>query len=115
MQAQPGFGVWTYRPDVTSGSKIVDYTVEAIDGRIGKIDKASDDADAAHMVVDTGFWIFGQKRLIPAGVITSVDDVERRVSVNMTKDQIKAAPDWDEQANGDWKARYDAYYGPFGS
>ena len=92
MQTQPGFGVWTYRPDVTSGSKIVDYTVEATDGRIGKIDKASDDADAAHMVVDTGFWIFGQKRLIPAGVISSVDDVERRVAVNMTQGSDQGRP-----------------------
>jgi hypothetical protein len=98
-----------------AGSKVIGYTVEATDGRIGSIDKASDDADAAHMVVDTGFWIFGKKRLIPAGVITRVDDVERRVSVDMTKDQIKGAPDWEEQVNADWQAQYEAYYGPFGS
>ena len=26
-----------------------------------------------YLVVDTGFWIFGKKRLIPAGVVTHVD------------------------------------------
>ena len=116
MQAQPGFGVWTYRPDVTSGSKIVDYTVEAIDGRIGKIDAASDEADAAHLVVDVGFWIFGKKRLIPAGVVAGVDSTKHSVFVNMTKEQVKNAPDWEQQPSGaSWRGRYDEYYGPFGS
>ena len=112
---QPG-GVWTYRPDVARGSNVVGYSVEAIDGRIGKIDKASDEADAAHLVVDTGFWIFGTKRLIPAGVVNHVDDKSRTVSIDMSKEQVESAPDWEEQLNGgNWKDRYDAYYGPFGS
>ena len=115
MNVQPGFGVWTYRPDVTAGSKILGYTVEASDGRIGNIDKASDEADAAHLVVDTGFWIFGKKRMIPAGVVERIDRDDEIVFVSMTKDQIKDAPDWDEQVGADWQTRYESYYGPFGS
>ena len=112
---QPG-GVWTYRPDVARGSNVVGYAVEAVDGRIGKIDKASDEAGAAHLVVDTGFWIFGTKRLIPAGVVNHVDDKERVVSIDLSKQQVESAPDWDEQLSGvNWRARYDEYYGPLGS
>jgi hypothetical protein len=47
-------------------------------------------------VVDTGFWIFGKKRMIPAGVISRVDHDDRQVYVALTKDQIKQAPDFEE-------------------
>ncbi len=114
MTMQPG-GVWTYRPGVQAGSKVVGYSVEAIDGRIGKIDVASDEADAAHLVVDTGFWIFGTKRLIPAGAVASVDDMSRCVHVDMSKEQVRDAPDWEANTSSSWQNRYQDYYGPLGS
>jgi hypothetical protein len=62
-------------------------------------------------VVDTGFWIFGKKRLIPAGVITSVDHEGRQVHVSLTKEQIRSAPDYDSD---DWddasRTRHSDYY-----
>jgi hypothetical protein len=73
------------RPD----RDVVGYDVEATDGTTGKIDEASNEAGSSYLVVDTGFWIFGKKRLIPAGVVRRVDDDERKVHVSMTKDQIK--------------------------
>jgi ribosomal 30S subunit maturation factor RimM len=91
---------------------VVGYEVEATDGSIGKIDEASNDAASSYLVVDTGFWIFGKKRLIPAGVITRVDDEDRKVFVSMTKDQIKSAPDFDA-ADRDDRGRYETYYGSF--
>jgi hypothetical protein len=97
------------RPD----RDVVGYDVEATDGSIGKIDEASNDTAASYLVVDTGFWIFGKKRLIPAGVIRRVDDDERKLHVAMTKDQIKSAPDFDAHDRDD-RDRYEAYYGSFG-
>jgi len=114
MTMHPG-GVWTYRPGVRAGSNVVGYTVEATDGRIGKIDAASDEADAAHLVVDTGFWIFGTKRLIPAGVVSTVDDLAHCVHIDMSKEQVKAAPDWEAHTTDSWQQRYSDYYGPIGS
>jgi hypothetical protein len=106
--------MWDYRPGVAfSDAGIVGYEVEATDGRIGKIDESSADAGSAYVVVDTGFWIFGKKRLIPAGVIDRVDDGEQRVYIGMTKDQVKAAPDFED----DHRSRrddYDNYYEPYG-
>lgn len=100
--------VWTYRDtfdrDVGDGSALVGYDVDATDGHIGKIDEASTEASRRYLVVDTGFWIFGKKRLIPAGVVASIDHDDRRVAVSMTKDQIKSAPDYEEMS------RDDAYY-----
>ena len=88
------------------------YDVEAVDGSIGKIDEASNDAGASYVVVDTGFWIFGKKRLIPAGVLERIDDDARQVYVAMTKDQIKNAPDFDDTDRRD-HSPYDKYYSKY--
>ena len=76
--------VWTYREDVlapgVSPRDVVGYGVEARDGSIGKVDDATYDAGASHLVVDTGPWIFGKKVMLPAGVIESVDHDRERSS-----------------------------------
>jgi hypothetical protein len=76
-------------PDVSG------YDVEATDGHIGKVDEATYEDSSSCLVVDTGFWIFGKKRMIPAGVVRRVDAEAKKVFVNMTKQQIKDAPDYD--------------------
>ena len=107
--------VWSYRDgDWLRDSDIVGYDVEAADGTIGSIDEASTDASASWLVVDTGFWIFGKKRLVPAGTVSGVDHDARRVMLNMTKEQIKAAPDyekdrWDEES----QTQHADYYVPY--
>ncbi len=51
-------------PDLTG------FDVEATDGHIGKIDEATMAARRdSVLVVDTGFWIFGHKRMLPGGVV----------------------------------------------
>ena len=95
---------WTYRDDIAtgmSGRSLAGYDVEATDGGIGSIDEHSDPPGAGYLIVDTGFWIFGKKRLVPAGVVQRVDHDEEKVYVGMTKDQIKAAPDYDDTARRD--------------
>lgn len=106
--------MWDYRTDVTTaGSDLVGYSVEATDGSIGKIDESSVEAGSAYVVVDTGPWIFGKKRMIPAGVVERIDDADKKVYVRLTKDQIKDAPDFDE-AHRMERTNYDSYYGPYG-
>src|SRR6476646_3187229 len=80
-------------PDVTG------FDVESLDGHVGKVDEATyDNGPGANergvLVVDTGFWIFGKKRMLPAGMISAVDPEKRQVLVACTKDQIKSAPDF---------------------
>jgi hypothetical protein len=102
--------MWDYQDDVGRvDGDVVGYDVEATDGSIGKIDEACDEARAAFLVVDTGFWIFGKKRMIPAGVVARVDDVERRVYVTMSKDDIRSAPDFSDQ-DRDVRDPYDTYF-----
>lgn len=104
---------WTYSDSSwNQGGDCVGYDVEASDGGIGAIDEASNEAGSSYVVVDTGFWIFGKKRLIPAGAISNVDHERRVVHVSMTKDQIKDAPDYDQDTWGDddSRGRHDEYY-----
>jgi hypothetical protein len=109
--------LWMYREDTfTDGTDVVGYDVAAADGDIGKVDQSSQATDSAHLVVDTGWWIFGKKRLIPAGAVSGIDHRNQRISVDMTKDEIKDAPDFDETVQLDETNRsdYDRYYTPFG-
>ena len=113
--------LWMYR-DTLVGSgigstDIVGYSVEAIDGSIGKVDEATFDTGSAYIVVDTGPWIFGKKVMLPAGVIRDIDTNDEKVFVNRTKDQIKAAPEFDESLTRDeaYHSRLGSYYGPGGA
>jgi hypothetical protein len=107
--------LWDYRTDLqTSARDLVGFDVEAVDGHIGKIDEATFDAGSAFLVVDTGFWIFGKKRMIPAGVVERIDDTERKLFVRLTKDQIKSAPDFEDLHRTD-RELYDKYYDTFWS
>src|SRR4051794_14173957 len=61
-------------PDITG------YEVSARDGTIGKVEEVVNGADGrSYIVVDTGFWIFEKKRMIPAGAIDTIDHKNRRI------------------------------------
>ena len=111
--------VWMYRADLAQDKRlqqqVIGYDVEATDGSIGKIDEASTETNRHYLVVDTGFWIFGHKRLIPAGVFTRVDHENEKVYVAMTKGQIKNAPDYDESMTAHDDAYYDKYSSYYGT
>ena len=109
--------MWDYRDSAwTDGFDLDGYDVVASDGSIGNVDKATNEVSNAYVVVDTGFWIFGKKRLIPAGAITSVEHDGKSVHVAMTKDQVKNAPDYDADTwDDDARLRHGEYYGPYRS
>jgi hypothetical protein len=110
--------VWIYRSGVettTEPENLVGYDVEATDGSIGKVDEATTHTGRQYLVVDTGFWIFGKKRLIPAGMVTRVDHSDQKVDVSMTKDQIKQAPDFDHDISVFDDAQYDKYSSYYGT
>ncbi len=111
------YDIWTYNSDVGDTRNIVGYSVEALDGGIGKIDEASEEVGASSIVVDTGPWIFGRKVILPAGVVDRVDRDDERVYVSRTKEQIKSAPELGEHTLADDTHRDELgrYYGPEGA
>ncbi|MFD9060843.1 PRC-barrel domain containing protein [Kitasatospora purpeofusca] len=97
-------GLWDYSNAEGYGATLdlTGYRVEAEDGPVGKVDRHSQDVDFAHIVVDTGPWIFGREILLPAGTVRRVDTEERAVWLNRTKDEIKNAPEYHkDQHTGD--------------
>jgi hypothetical protein len=108
--------VWQYRETSWTSADLSGFGVEAIDGSIGKVDEASNAVGASYIVVDTGPWIFGKKVMLPAGVVRDVDLDTQTVFVNRSKDEIKNAPEFDEDRYRDDTYRTDlgGYYGPGG-
>jgi hypothetical protein len=87
--------IWTFREarllgtDPMQGIDLTGFEVEALDGKIGKVDEATNETGGSYLVVDTGPWIFGKKVMLPAGVIRRIDTENERVYPNRTKDEIK--------------------------
>lgn len=108
--------VWVYREAIQTQSDLSGFSVEAVDGSIGKIDEASNEVGGSYIVVDTGPWIFGKKVMLPAGVVRDIDLDAQTVFVSRTKDQIKNAPEFDESSYRDdpYKQSLGSYYGPGG-
>lgn len=109
--------LWTYRETMpASTDALTGFAVEAIDGRIGQIDEASNEAGSGYIVVDTGPWILGRKVMIPAGAITHVDLNDQRVALDLSKDQIKNSPEFDstrDMQNTKYRGKLGEYYEPF--
>jgi hypothetical protein len=107
--------IWTYRAQSAIGTDMTGFTVEAIDGKIGKVDEGTQEVGGSYIVVHTG-RIFGKNVLLPAGVIQDVDLDTETVFVNRTKDEIKNAPEFDEDRyrGQDYRNEVGGYYGPGG-
>ena len=108
--------MWTYTDTSISQRNLTGFSVEALDGGIGKVDDATSDVGQSFLVVDTGPWIFGKKVMPPAGVVRDVDLDTETVFVNRTKDQIKHTPEFDEKRYRDdaYRDELGGYYGPGG-
>jgi hypothetical protein len=101
--------IWTRRDHLWPAADLTRFDFEAVDGGIGSVDEATAEIGGSYLVVDTGPWIFGKKVMLPAGVIDRVDEAERKIYVDRTKDEIKSAPEYDESRLAD-----EAYRGELG-
>jgi hypothetical protein len=102
--------IWLYRAPA-AGLDLTGFDVEAIDGSIGEVDEASAEAGENYLVVDTGPWIFGRKVLLPAGVVERVDAVREKIFVNRSRNEIRNAPEYDEDsADGSYRQLVGSYY-----
>lgn len=85
--------------DLAAGVDLTGYGVEAIDGSIGKVDEAINEVGASYIVVSIpGPWIFGKTVMLPTRAINRVDAESETIFVDLTKDEIKEAPEIDDAA-----------------
>ena len=91
------------------------FSVEALDGSIGKVDETTHEVGSGSLICDTGPWIFGKKVMLPASFISRIDENNRRVWVNLTKDQIKDSPEFDQTSLHDpvYRDELATYYSAF--
>jgi len=107
--------IWSYAPDsgYVEGQDLTGFSVVASDGTIGHVDRQAAPHGMAHLVVDTGVWIFGRSVLVPVGVVTRVDTDEQRVTLACTESEVKAAPRFrtdSETRDSEYLAAVGAYY-----
>jgi PRC-barrel domain protein len=103
-------------PHLRSSGNVIGYHIAATDGDIGHVeDFLVDDTTWAirYMVVDTSNWWFGKKVLVSPGWIAGVDWNDSKLHVDMTREQIKNAPEYDpsEPPRREYEMRLYDYYG----
>jgi hypothetical protein len=106
--------IWNFRMTVEDAD-LTNYRVEAVDGEIGKVDEASYEAGEDALIVDTGPLVFGRKVFLPVGTIERVDGDEEKIYVDLTKEEIKHAPEYDPSgyAQQEYRLALAGYYRRF--
>ena len=94
-----------------SSSDVLHYGIRATDGDLGHVeDFLFDDWSWAirYLVVDTSKWWFGKHVLVAPEWIGDISWAERTVAVDVSRDSLKSAPQYDraEHVDRQWEASY---------
>ena len=88
-----------YQQDIFGGDDIKSFSVyDQTDDKIGSVyDIIVDETGKfRYLVIDTGFWIFGKKVLLPVGR-ASIDYAQERIyAKGLTKEQAEKLPEYDD-------------------
>ena len=110
-----------FHEDSSNVEDIKDFDVYTqSDEKIGSVEHILVDSQSGHFryfVVDTGFWIFGKKVLLPVGRAV-IKYSDRRVEVKgLTKQQAKDLPNFDdlEKVDYDYEEQVRGTYRPAGT
>ena len=79
--------------------KMIGYHIAATDGEIGHVDELLFDEDTwavRYLVVDTSNWAGGKSVLISTAAIEELDSPGKKITVNLTRDEIKSGPSVDD-------------------
>ncbi|MDY7007644.1 MAG: DUF2382 domain-containing protein [Cyanobacteriota bacterium] len=89
-----------YKEQIFGGEDIKKYSVYTAESeeKVGEIDDALVDERGRfrYLIIDTGFWIFGKKVLLPTGRAKIDYDRERIYTIGFTKDQAENLPKYDD-------------------
>lgn len=103
--------IWTFPPTADAIQYLIGYDVIATNGKVGRIDEHSLASDSSYIVLNTGWWLFERKRLIPCGYIRSIDGVAGRIHLSMSKREVRAAPEFKPIEHSSESGRYHDFYG----
>ncbi|MEP0959790.1 PRC-barrel domain-containing protein [Microcoleus sp. FACHB-1515] len=109
--------------DLFDGHDITNFSVYANDSDDNEQDKVGsvtsvlvDETDGSfrYFIVDTGFWVFGKKVLLPVGLARLNYDKERLYVAGLTKDQVENLPEFNDdlKIDNDYEERVRSIYRP---
>ena len=103
-------------PHLRTVREVRGYRLHAEDGDIGHVDDfIVDDSDwrMRYLVVDTRNWLPGRKVLLALDWVENVDWDDARVTVRLTKEQVKNSPEYDPSTpvNREYEEVLHDYYG----
>ncbi len=104
---------------VDSESDIRNFDVYAQgDDKVGTVNDILVDEEEGrirYLIVDTGFWVFGKKVLMPIGM-AQIDYTDRRINArSLSKEQVENLPDVDDslqEIDYDYEERVQGIYNP---
>lgn len=82
-----------------SSEEVIGYHIQAEDGEIGHVETFlvdEEDWRIRYLVVDTRNWLPGNKVLVAPEWMDHIDWAERKVHVNLTRQQIKSSPTYED-------------------
>ena len=95
-----------YKEDIFGGDDIKSFTVYDRGGsdKIGSVHDiiVDDTGKFRYLVIDTGFWIFGKKVLLPVGRASIDYSQERIYAKGLTKEQAENLPEYDDNMTVDY-------------
>ena len=99
-------------PHLRSAREVIGYYVAATDGEIGHVEDLLADPDGwviRSLVIDTRNWLPGKKVLVAADWLKTVEWSGQRITVDLTRDQIKTSPEYDPSATIDRRFQEQLY------
>ena len=103
-------------PDLRSVKEVTGYRIHASDGEIGHVAEFIVQTEGwviRYLVVDTRNWLPGKKILISPAWVQRVSWDERRLHVDLSRQEIRGSVEFDPSApiNREYEARLYDYYG----
>jgi hypothetical protein len=94
---EPSFPLWKFRGGAAFGDglELIGYRVVGTDEEIGAVADYVDANDQPAFVVDTGAWVVGQRILLPAGAVESIDHAARAIRVDRSGTEVRDAPPYE--------------------
>jgi hypothetical protein len=107
-------------PHLRSVVEVMGYHIHALDGDLGHVENFmfdNDDWSLRYFVIDTSNWWFGKRVLIAMQAVSAVDWSDRRVRLDVSREQVKTCPAWDPLVafNEIYKTHLHKHYGWAGS
>lgn len=94
-----------YRQEIFGGDDIKGYDVYSqTEDKIGSVYDALIDNSGSfrYFVIDTGFWVFGKKVIVPMGNVQLDYDRHRVYVTGMTKEEVERMPEYNDDMTIDY-------------